>query len=156
MNLKEVSESSEVARLVFTEFSNRSRHRSRNDLRKMFYSLRQEKSGLKYEDLIEVFEKLESIGAGRIIVGRKNNPDRFVWNYNLKETAKAAYKGQGLESLDKIAVKKVSNRLAGVLAVRSEETLTPMVTLNISLDPKIPQKDLQALIEIIQSMQLKK
>ncbi len=81
---------SKTAAILIDEFASRERHRGRSDLRKMFNALKEEHAEVNKDDFMRVFEELQKLGLGSIIIGRGTSPTRFVWNYNLKEIGLAA------------------------------------------------------------------
>lgn len=76
-----------VAKLVFDVLAERQRHRQRTDLNNLFRAMRRDNPDLSEREYLEVFKTLQMNGAGSLIIGRRGNPNRFIWKYNLKDLA---------------------------------------------------------------------
>lgn len=86
MTLQEVAQMSEVAKTIFDDLSKRSRFRDETNLVRYPSLL-----NLDQNETMAVFRELERLGVGSIVIGRRGKPTRFVWKYNLKDVANAAY-----------------------------------------------------------------
>jgi hypothetical protein len=76
-------------------------HRQRNSevtdieqMRKILVDKHNEK--LHPERWLEAFKKLEDMGMGALIFGRRGSPNRFRWNYSLKAIGAATMNGMSL------------------------------------------------------------
>ncbi len=170
MDLKEVSQSSDVAKNVFSMLGQRERFRRRSDLRGMFYELAGKVKNVNYDDFLTVFENLQEAGVGRIVVGRKNNPDRFLWNYNLKDVAKALpvdklsplpkeirkRKKVGIKAVSsKRKVEKYKEEIAARPAAKASpiQDLSDFLNINIRLSKDTRPADVKALLQLLKEMQ---
>lgn len=79
-----------VAKLVFDVLSERQRHRQRTDLNNLYRGMLKIDSGLDHDKFMDVFRSLDQNGAGKLVRGRRGNPDRFIWKYDLRALAEAA------------------------------------------------------------------
>lgn len=177
MELKQVAEASPVSKIVFDMFSARERFRRRSDLRRMHSNLVLEGKQISYDDFLTVFENLQDAGVGRIVVGRKNNPDRFLWNYNIKEVAQRAKQGVSVEALEPlpVAIRKRTRKVkrqSKVIAkpteshsvsvkqmdnyTQAKKNLTDTLNINITLSPQTRPEDVTALLGLLNEMQAKK
>lgn len=91
---------SNAAKTIFKVFGKRQRFRRHTNLDLFFKVIAQEDPSITEREFLEVFKTLQNQGAGSLVIGRKDNPTRFVWNYNLKEVANVARRGRGLQGLD--------------------------------------------------------
>ena len=83
----------EVQKLVFEVLSERQRHRQRTDLKNLYRAVKRNEPSLDEDAFMDVFKGLDKAGAGSLIIGRRGNPNRFIWKYNLKAIAEAAQAG---------------------------------------------------------------
>lgn len=61
-------------------------------------------------DYKQFWKDLEAAGVGSLILGRKGNPDRFQWNYSLKDVARSVVDDKG-EAIKAFASKKPAKRV---------------------------------------------
>lgn len=75
------------------------RGRNRGDTDIQRYRLLLLRKGVKVveADYLAAWKKLEEIGAGSIIYGRKNKSNRFKWNYSLRAVGLAAHPATKVE-----------------------------------------------------------
>jgi hypothetical protein len=77
--------------------ANRHRNREVTDIEQMRNAIvTKYKEELGYDAWVAAFKKLEDMGMGALIMGRRGNPNRFRWNYSLKTIGTAAVNGQTL------------------------------------------------------------
>lgn len=92
--IKEIAKENQQSKTIFNALAARQRTRKVTDVRQFYYKLLNEGAKLSKEDVIHTFKRLEDAGAGSLIIGRKNKPDRFEWNYSIKKIASAAVGSQ--------------------------------------------------------------
>ncbi len=80
----------QVSDLVLGILSERQRHRQRTDLKNLYRQSKKSDPNIDEDKFMDVFRSLAAAGAGSLIVGRRGNPNRFIWKYNLKDIAEAA------------------------------------------------------------------
>lgn len=90
MKLQQIASENETAKAVFSTWAQRRRFRRETNLPRFEASLLQDGHKIVRQDFLQLFKRLEDAGIGSIIVGRHGKPNRFVWNYNLKDVAKNA------------------------------------------------------------------
>jgi hypothetical protein len=83
-----------TSKAIFKALAERQRFRRRTDLNRLHKTLGDQ---ITEEEFLSTFKKLQEAGIGSLIIGRKNNPNRFAWNYNLKSVANAALSVDGWE-----------------------------------------------------------
>lgn len=89
----EAEKSHEFLTLVYYG-ANRDRNREITDIEQMRKGIElRNKETLHPDRWIEAFKKLEDMGLGALIMGRRGNPNRFRWNYSLKAIGQAAVNG---------------------------------------------------------------
>jgi len=110
---------------------------------------------LSEDAVLGFFRKLQDEGKGSLIIGRKDNPTRFLWDYNLKEVALKAL-GEPVKEVKAITKpQKKRGPKPGSKRLKAKSTsettkpteVVPVVTLNFELKGANP-KDIQALIEL--------
>jgi hypothetical protein len=84
-----IESSKQVTDLVMGILSERQRHRQRTDLKNLYRGAKRVEPKIDEDQFMEVFKKLAASGAGSLIIGRRGNPNRFIWKYNLKDIAEA-------------------------------------------------------------------
>lgn len=148
--------------VVLNALGNRQRMRTQTDLNQFFKGILREHSGLDEKEFLAVFRKLQEQGAGALIIGRKNNPNRFIWNYNLKEVAQAAKQGSGMRELIPLPKKSRGRpalirrpKVAPIRSVRNRRIVAKpsSVQIVLNLDSNIPVKELEALLELAKGLQ---
>lgn len=156
--LKTIANSSPTANTIFEALSKRERFRERITLKKFKYDLI--KSGQKVVDqeFLDTFKKLEEAGVGSLVKGRGSNPDRFVWNFNLRDVGTAAFATNEKQELPVIKHRRKirltpkpvpsSNLLEEVTAQLQKSSV--QVVINVSSRAK--QEDVQALISLAQEL----
>lgn len=134
--IKLVAQETPTAHIVFNSLARRQRFRYETNLNKMKNILLNSGEKIVEDEFRALFRKLQDYGVGAIIYGRGSNPDKFKWNYNLRDLAKAAVTGTvRAEDVKKIGHKvHKTRRRAPVLKLRpipaKEVSLT--LTLNVS------------------------
>ena len=122
----------QVSELVFNVLSERNRHRSRTDLKNLYRSIKKMEPDIDEEQFMAVFKGLAAAGAGSLIIGRRGNPNRFIWKYNLKAIADAAItsgvKPSTFEKLADKPVKVISPPAAPIVPVKMKAEVKPQVT----------------------------
>lgn len=134
--IREISQSSPVAKEVFGVLSERQRYRRRTDLNRLYNMLKMSGSTVSPDDFLNVFKTLQAAQVGSLVIGRKNNPNRFVWNYNLKDIAKAAQNGATIQQLQPLPAKR-GRPFQNTVLSRSVEPLEV-----VKRGPGRPRKDL--------------
>ena len=91
--------SEEPARLLFEDLSNRQRNQQVTKLDQILNRL--EDKGITRGIAIQFFRRLEDIGCGQYVEGRKGHPSRFVWEDDLITVGRVARGEAGqIESLN--------------------------------------------------------
>ncbi len=161
--VKEIAKTSGTAHTVLEACSKRERFRERINLKKFKYDLI--KAGYKVvdEEFLETFKQLEAAGVGSLIKGRNGNPDRFAWNFNLRDVGAAAFTPNDKIQLHEITKEPKRKRLTA-LPVRSiptvkpetpkevTKTTAPSVQIVINLSSTADKKDVEALIALAQEL----
>lgn len=93
-DLNQISKANKTAEAIFGIFSERIRFRRVTNLQKLHNDLVNQNKPVDDDDMVQTFKSLEDAGLGALVIGRNGNPSRFVWDYNLKEVAKAALEGK--------------------------------------------------------------
>lgn len=89
--LQTFAKSNELGKYVFEALSSRERAAARSDIDAIFRELESGKQAeLNYFKYLDVWKMLEDKKLGTLVYGRRGNPNRFVWNTNLKHLGRIA------------------------------------------------------------------
>lgn len=163
----------QLEKTVYEMLADRQRINNKTNLDQFFVYLRGRVPNATDSDLMSVFKSLEELGYGSIVYGRGGNPTRFLWNYNLSDVARKEL-GEDVEirpftkrnpvKKKKIFTRKVTKKVKPVKFSKKEvaakpivqnDSAIPVVSINLQLDKDISPKDIQALIELANSLKSK-
>jgi hypothetical protein len=158
----------QVNEMIFKALGNRQRIRTQLDLTQMYRMMKRE-LGVGDQEFLAAFRLLEVQGAGSLIIGRRGNPNRFVWKYNLKQVAQAALKGEnlkGLEPLDKKSrliqfakgkpgPKPRTKKEFRIVTPKQLKTV-PTLQIVINIPENTRPQDVQAYIDLAKDINIKK
>jgi hypothetical protein len=178
--LGSIASSSPAGRAVFKVLEARERFRRVTDLNRLHAYIVENVNGSIEEDaFLNVFRSLESMGAGRLIIGRKNRPNRFYWSYNLRDAAQAAKDNKTIADLQPLPPKrrgrkkqmkkrrKVSHKAAerkinkAIQAGRittppvapQPQALGPVINISVQLPPGAKPEEVKAFLDLAKGMQ---
>lgn len=160
-----------TTKLVFDILAERQRSRARTDIKNLFRQALKAEPKLDYQDFLSVFKNLDAANFGKLIIGRRRNPDRFAWSYDLKDVA-TKVKANGIsattlkhlelvkpESVRNVQIKakrgrkpnvRVSKPRAKKEAVMSSNAVTEVIPTVIQIQlPEMSQADRVALFKIL-------
>lgn len=163
----------QLEKTVFEMLADRQRINNKTNLDQFFVYLRNRVPNASDSDLMSVFKSLEELGYGSIVYGRGNNPTRFLWNYNLSDVARKEL-GEDVEirpftkrapiKKKKVFTRKIAKKIKPIKFSKKQETAKPtaqvdstipVVSINLQLGKDISPKDIQALIELANSLKSK-
>lgn len=87
--LKKFISTSEVAGAFFQNIKGRTKNYSITTVQRAVRL-----TGAERKEVVEMFKKLQDLGLGEFIVGRRNSPSRFAWTVGMVETAKDVFEKQ--------------------------------------------------------------
>ena len=147
------STSPQINQSILKTMSTRQRARATTDLSRLFKSVKALDSKMTYDDFLSAFKQLQATGAGRLIIGRRNNSDRFAWNYNMREAASALAAGKPLDSVKPL--RTGPNKPAYKLPAHKFASPSPaQLTLTLSLPASTSSHDIKALLELVESLRV--
>jgi hypothetical protein len=88
--LREVCRSSEDAIILFEYFAKRRYNTSETKTNALLRAIRKEGNDVRKPLVIDIFRKLENLGCGQYVEGRRGRPSRFRWAVTLTSVGKAA------------------------------------------------------------------
>lgn len=91
--LKEIAVKSKSATEVALSFIDRQRARPSTDIRRLKGMLARQGHRIDGAEYSQFWKDLQAAGIGSIIYGRRGNPNRFEWRYNLRKVAEAMLEG---------------------------------------------------------------
>lgn len=141
--LKRIADANPTAEVVATSLALRERLRHFSDIRRTKMDLIKNGEKIVDNDYKKFWKDLESLGVGSIVYGRKGNPDRFEWHYNLKSVASAVIEGKDLElsRIDFKSAKKPEMIRTPIKLVKpsvTERNVYIMLRDGISLNLNVP------------------
>ncbi|MBO9581605.1 MAG: hypothetical protein J7498_11990 [Sphingobium sp.] len=110
-----------------------------------------------YSSMIQVFKKLDQIGAGRFIAGRHGHSSRMEWKYSLRSlSAVAQGKGRKLEQVPSDAVNEdaISDRLGKLALLDHEFQLRGDLKIKFSLPADLTEKEAERLGAFLKTLPL--
>jgi hypothetical protein len=79
-----------VAKLVLDHFSKFANNMGSTKIDQLLWTLSNEQNPPTRWEVIKFFQKLQELGCGSLIVGRRGKKTRFTWSSNLTDVSKAA------------------------------------------------------------------
>jgi hypothetical protein len=78
------------AKALFDHFASRERNRKSTTVDRLISKLAEEGGEMARGDVIRVLQRLEELGCGRFVAGRKGHPSRFEWAVGLVDVGRVA------------------------------------------------------------------
>lgn len=159
----------QVEGLVYKVLGSRRRVRQETNLTVLYRTIKRMDKTINEKDFLAAFRALEAKGAGTLVIGRKGNPNRFVWDYNLKDAAKTVMKGKSLTSLKPlqetnerlVQFKEKAKRQVRIVKpepsveLSQANTIEPTLQIVLNLPKDANMTDVKALIELAKELQNK-
>lgn len=145
--LSKVATSSRASDVVFKYLAGRDRAAWTSNLGRMFNEVTANGSNVSRDAFNKVFEDLQKVGAGTIVLGRRGGANRFVWSYNFREAAIQTL--SSLEATKKTAAKALEAK-APAQSAKAEGTV-----IQITLPSGVSIEDIKALIELAKTAGIK-
>jgi hypothetical protein len=98
--LRSLYSSSDVAKAALDSFATRSNRSSETTVERLLVVL-ESNSSFKRQDVVGFFQQLQKTNCGSFVIGRRNNPSRFLWSVSLVDVGLAA---QGKKSTVQLEV----------------------------------------------------
>lgn len=130
--LTQIAQANETSKNIFEVFSTRERFRRETDLRRLQRTMLEAGKKVVDDEFINLFNKLQDIGVGTLIIGRGNKMTRFKWHYNLRDVAKAALTNKKVPAAAKLD--KVDKEPAKTQVPKVETAPTPPESITMSKD----------------------
>lgn len=158
IDLAVVANSTPASKTIFKALSGLQRARRRTDLGRLYRMVHHMDNTVTEKDFLDIFKSLQDAKVGSLIIGRKNNPNRFAWRYNLKDIAARL---QGVKETGPLALlpevkakrRKKQNQEIIPINTISKSLEGASIQLSISLPIGTPLKEVQALIDLAKSLQ---
>jgi hypothetical protein len=88
--LQQLYKTDEVAKAVFDHFASRERDRRETTIDRLRKNLADDGVNISRGDAIGIFRRLEDLGCGRFVTGRRGHESRFKWDVGLVAVGQAA------------------------------------------------------------------
>lgn len=164
MNIETVANGNDVSKAVFKALSEKQRAVRTTSLTNLFRALHKTHKSMSEKEFLDVFKQLEQAKYGKLIIGRRSNHDRFEWNYNLKDVAqlgsgqlstKDVKPAPKLKKTKRVQTKNSPFNPPVIKTTESSTQTGPRFQFDIVLSPSVSATDIQALVELVQSLQNK-
>lgn len=110
--LREIATANETALITANALQGRERNRSATDIARTKSAMVREGKKIVEADFMQFWKDLQSVGAGTIVYGRKDKPDRFEWHYAIKDVGHAMFGGEKPDNV-KVTEKPMAKKTAG-------------------------------------------
>lgn len=166
----------QVETTIYKLLSNRQRVNTKTDIVQFTRSVRQNEPSISEQDVLAVFKQMQDQGYGTLVNRRGKNPTRFYWTYNLKDVAQKVLGNTSIQlvaldkslpaSRQKVTVKpsvaiqkrrarKLKAKPSKAAATSLHAAMLPPIVISLQLSADTSPKDLQALIELANSLKQK-
>lgn len=99
--LRDLYGQSETARAVLDHAAGRTRNWRKMSVERIVQILMHEGHAVSRRDIIEVFKRLEELGCGRFVAGRRGHRSRLEWSVGLVSVGRlASGEAEEIESID--------------------------------------------------------
>lgn len=159
-----------AGRTIFHALASRERFRRTTDLSRLYrFIVATIDDSMREEEFLGVFKHLSDMKLGKLIIGRKLNPNRFRWYYNLREAASAALDNKPLSDLTQLPKPPRTKRSKVVRRKKSrskkvkptftpyvaetpvQEPSKPGITITINVPPGANSDEVKAYIDLAKS-----
>lgn len=154
-NIKSIATETNTSKTIFDALERRQRYRRQTNLSKFESQLLNNGEKIVNDEYLNTFKKLETAGVGSLIIGRRGKPNRFVWNYSLKDVAKAAKEEVNLSSLPKMQMgsrKRLSRGRPPKVTPTPKRASPEGISVTINLKPTVSPQDLAAFLDLANSI----
>lgn len=138
MNIQQIAHSSPGAKEVFNVLERRQRSRKRTDLNRIYREIKLTNTEITKKEVLVVFKKLQDAGVGSIVFGRGSNPNRFVWNYSLRDIAKTAFEKD----------KKAPIAPAPGEPIKAKTAINNTIQITMQIPANVSIEELKAFLEL--------
>lgn len=157
--IQSIANESSTSKAIFSALSERERYRTRLNLKKFRYDLINKGEKIVEDEYLATFKRLQDLGIGALVIGRKGKPNRFLWHYNLKDVATASSGKSNVElrTLDKMKKpvgrprgrpRKNQSIVTGAVLKKHHEP----ISITINLSPNVSPEDIGALLALVRDM----
>lgn len=151
--IKSIANQSPTSKIVFNNLSKRLRFRRGTNLSKFHVQLINAGEKIVEDEYMDTFKKLQTLGVGSLIFGRGGKPNRFKWNYNLKDVAKAAFSAQKVEMVE---LQRKPGRPVKVVEKRAispkVDTKPSKVSITLEISSNSRPEDITALLDLAKQL----
>lgn len=149
LNLRELANNNKLAKYVFEVLASRERSAARSDIDAILREIEAEhKQEFDYNEYLEVWRSIESSGAGRMIYGRRGNPNRFIWDTHLKTLGKSAVTSPThIDPFNKLK-SNIKPKVEGKEEVKSIEKKPEPHTITLVIPETVSKEDLMAFLSL--------
>lgn len=149
--IQKIANENQTSKDVFSALRERVRFTRRTNMDKFESDLLGQGFKIESRQYFDIFKKLEDAGAGRIVFGRKGNPTRFTWNYDLKDVARAS-----VTTIPDKEIKQLNQPLAKKRGRPRKVVSVPVVPQDkekVSVTINVSKELLSALNDVIAKLQ---
>lgn len=145
--LKELYHTNGVARAFLDHAAQRTYDQKETKVDTALTNLNSNGPQFSRQDVVELFRRMEGLGGGKFITGRRGQESRFVWEVSLRSAGKAAA-GETLSVEEIDDTEAVSRSLQHSYYLRSDRPIT------VDLPMDLTTKEAERLAAFIKSLPL--
>jgi hypothetical protein len=156
--LKTIANESPTSQAVFDHLASRQRFRVRTNLVKLKYDLIHNGKKVVDNEYLGTFKKLHELGVGNLIVGRRGKPNRFIWNFNLKDIGQAAF-NELKDDVRTVGKKSTKRRMRVRKKIVEQQNVSPefrseqkLAEISIPIYSHFKAHDITALLDLIKEL----
>src|ERR1041385_4649591 len=149
--LKELYETHFAARLILDHAAGRVRNQVATKIERIITILRNEGRDIIRDEIIDAFRRLEELGAGQLVPGRRGQPSRFLWQTRMVNLGKrAGGVPDEIEDFSVVQRKRVSNRnlLVHNFHLRAD------IEINFKLPADLTEREVERLTAYLKKLPL--
>jgi len=154
-DLRELYSDSTVAQVILNYFATRQRNKNETTVDRLQQALEAEGKNISRREAVDFFKRLERLGCGKFLAGRRGRKSRFQWKVPSVSVGQAARGTTAtIEAIpDATQAPDTEPALAAVCLVLTHTfQLRPDYQVRIELPPDITNKEAARLAEFIRAL----
>lgn len=147
--LKDLYNTHNAARMILDHAARRHRNQAETKVDRILSILWSEGHDISRGQVIDAFKRLEELGAGQFVAGRRGWPSRFVWSVGMVSVGKAAA-GEAQE-IEQLAEEQAEDEPGGDLLAHTFH-LRADLQVALELPPDLTRNEADRLAAFIKTL----